>query len=355
MIKDKSIFIKNIYYMLSYAFSNLHEAEYKNVEKESFSNIDNLFAAILAKGISKQLKQGLYREYVPCHEDLPTVYGKIDMAGTIRNQLACRKLVACNFDELSADNLYNQILKSTAWQLAQSEQVDRKYRDQLKQELLLFNEVKMADLSKVNWHSLNFYRYNQSYRLLLGICELLAEGKILTTEQGMTRIADFADDQRMSHLYEKFILEYYAQEYAQKYPGFTAKASYIPWQLDDDNKHLLPVMKSDVILSYGGRKMVIDAKYYTHSLQSNFALKTIHSGNLYQIFTYVKNLAAAQSEDVVAGLLLYAKTDEKLVPDEDYQMDGNQISVKTLDLGQDFAVIKEQLDKVVKEFFTELS
>ena len=70
---------------------------------------------------------------------------------------------------------------------------------------------------------------------------------------------------------------------------------------------------------------------------------------------YVKNLAAAQSEDVVAGLLLYAKTDEKLVPDEDSQMDGSQISVKTLDLGQDFAVIKEQLDKVVKEFFTELS
>lgn len=118
MIKDKSIFIKNIYYMLSYAFSSLHEAEYKNVEKESFSNIDNLFAAILAKGISKQLKQGLYCEYVPCHEDLPTVHGKIDMAGTIRNQLACRKLVACNFDELSADNLYNQILKSTAWQPA---------------------------------------------------------------------------------------------------------------------------------------------------------------------------------------------------------------------------------------------
>lgn len=105
MIKDKSIFIKNVYYMLSYAFGNLYETEYKNIAKESFDNLDNLFAAILAKGISKQLKQGLYREYVACHDNLPTVRGKIDLVETVRNQLACRKLVACDFDELSANNL----------------------------------------------------------------------------------------------------------------------------------------------------------------------------------------------------------------------------------------------------------
>ena len=354
MIKDKSIFIKNVYYMLSYAFGNLHETEYKNIDKESFDNLDNLFAAILAKGIGKQLKQGLYREYVSCHDNLPAVHGKIDLVKTIRNQLACRKLVACDFDELSANNLYNQILKSTALQLARSKKVDQKYRDQLKKELVFFGEIDMVDLSKVPWPKLRFHRYNQSYRLLLGICELLTEGKIMAAEQGTMRLTDFADDQRMSHLYEKFILEYYVQEYAQKYRGFTAKAAMIPWQLDDDNKNLLPVMKSDVLLSYGGREMIIDAKYYAHSLQSNFDTKTIHSANLYQIFAYVKNLAAIRRNDTVAGMLLYAMTDEEIVPDEDYQMSGNQISVKTLDLGQEFSFIKEQLDRIVTKFFTEL-
>ena len=51
MIKDKTIFIKNIYYMLSYAFTPLTQGGYENVEKEEFDNIHNLFAAILAKGI----------------------------------------------------------------------------------------------------------------------------------------------------------------------------------------------------------------------------------------------------------------------------------------------------------------
>ena len=65
MIKDKQhIFIKNIYYMLSYAFSILKQGEYENIDAEEFDNLHNLLAAILSKGISRQLKQGLYRDDV---------------------------------------------------------------------------------------------------------------------------------------------------------------------------------------------------------------------------------------------------------------------------------------------------
>jgi 5-methylcytosine-specific restriction enzyme subunit McrC len=50
-------------------------------------------------------------------------------------------------------------------------------------------------------------------------------------------------------------------------------------------------------------------------------------------------------------MLLYAKTDEDLVPDNVYQMSGNQISVKTLDLNQEFSEIQNQLNKIVKDHF----
>ena len=49
----------------------------------------------------------------------------------------------------------------------------------------------------------------------------------------------------------------------------------------------------------------------------------------------------------VSGILLYAKTDEDIVPDNDYMMSGNRISVKTLDLNADFEAIENQLGKVV--------
>lgn len=77
MIKDKSIFIKNIYYMLAYAFEILNQGGYEDIAVEEFENIHNLFAAILAKGIGRQLKQGLYREYIDKKRILPLSAGRL--------------------------------------------------------------------------------------------------------------------------------------------------------------------------------------------------------------------------------------------------------------------------------------
>lgn len=79
MTKDKGIFIRNIYYMLAYAFQVLRQKNYDDVAAEDFDNIQDLFAAILAKGVSQQIKQGLHREYITKNEDLSVMRGKLDM------------------------------------------------------------------------------------------------------------------------------------------------------------------------------------------------------------------------------------------------------------------------------------
>jgi 5-methylcytosine-specific restriction enzyme subunit McrC len=339
--------------MLSYAFTALKESVYDHIQKEPFDNIHNLFAAILSKGIGLQLKQGLYREYINRIEDLPVVRGKINMPGTIQNRLERRMIVTCDYDELSENNLLNQILKSTVFLLLHQNDVDEKYKAELKKEMLYFSEVDVIELSQIHWSDIRFQRNNRNYQLLLAICQLLIEGSLLTTESGEYRLASFVDEQRMSRLYEKFILEYYAQEFGQRVKGFSSRALQIPWQLDDGYDVLLPVMQTDITLTYGNQTLIIDAKYYERTLQSNFDVQTIHSGNMYQIFTYVKNkeVQLAGTGHIVSGMLLYAKTNENLVPDNVYQMSGNQISVKTLDLNQEFSKIAEQLNRIVKEHF----
>ncbi len=81
----------------------------------------------------------------------------------------------------------------------------------------------------------------------------------------------------------------------------------------------------------------------------------LRSNNLYQIFTYVKNKEYELKdipEHSVSGMLLYAKTDEEIQPDNDYVMSGNRISVKTLDLNADFSSIKKTLDGIVQQFLS---
>ena len=53
----------------------------------------------------------------------------------------------------------------------------------------------------------------------------------------------------------------------------------------------------------------------------------------------------------VSGMLLYAKTDEEVDINKDYQMGGNRISVRTLDLGGEFSLIKAELDHIAEEYF----
>lgn len=109
-------------------------------------------------------------------------------------------------------------------------------------------------------------------------------------------------------------------------------------------------MITDVTLQNENKILIIDAKFYKYNTSDN---DTHHSHNLYQIFTYVKNKQDQVKENSikVSGILLYAKTTKTIQPDSDYVMGGNKISVKTLDLNQEFSEIKKQLDRTVDDYF----
>lgn len=339
--------IRNIYYMLSYAFQVLNEQGYRKIATEQFHNVADLCAAILIKGISSQLKRGLGQEYVPKTETLSALRGKIAVSESIKTMTMLRNQMVCTYDEFSVNSRMNQIIKATV-KLLMYANISKERKKELKKQMLFFGEVTEIDLNTIDWN-LRYDRNNQTYKMLISICYLVVKGLLQTKSDGTVCLMDILDEQRMCRLYEKFILEYYRKEH----PEITANASQISWQLDNNISDLLPVMQTDIMLSQGNRILIVDAKYYLHTMQKQFDTYSIHSGNLYQIFTYVKNkeVELADKPHVVSGLLLYAKTNETLLPNQTYHMSGNKISVKTLDLDCDFEKIAEQLDAIVEEFF----
>ena len=179
--------------MLSYGFQTLSKSEYEDVAVEEFEDMHNLLAAILAKGIGFQLKQGLYREYINCQEDLSVMRGKINMPGTIRNRMTRKQILTCEFDELSENNLLNQVLKTTVMLLLRHGSVKLEYKDDLKKKMLFFSNVDTLEPTSIRWSSIRFQRNNQNYRMLLSICQLIIEGMLLTTDKGDYRMATFLD------------------------------------------------------------------------------------------------------------------------------------------------------------------
>ena len=336
--------IQNIYYMLSYAFQILNEQGYKQIATEEFDNAAELYAAILIKGVSLQVKRGLGKEYVAQSEPLYSLRGKIDISASVKQQSMLKRQLVCHYDEFSVNSYMNRIIRTTMDVLVRSK-ISRDRKKQLRKLLIYFSEVEPLSLDNINW-KLQFNKNNQTYQMLISICYLILKGLLQTTSDGSTKLMDFLDEQRMCRLYEKFILEYYRKEH----PEIRASASQIPWNTDDDYIEMLPVMQSDIMLKKGEKTLVIDAKYYSHTTQKQYDVNTLHSGNLYQIFTYVKNLDTERTGNV-SGMLLYAKTDEVVLPNNEYKMGGNAISVKTLDLDCNFLEIRKHLDNIVYSFF----
>lgn len=333
--------------MLAYAFRELRQCHYESIAGEKFDNVYELMSEILIRGVSYQLKQGLHKEYIPKHESLMTVKGRINITETLHERFQRKMTVSCDYDDLSENCLFNSILKTTMNVLLTSMPVKDSQKTELKKLLLFFADVEIVELTRIKWRQLRFDRNTQTYKMLLYICYFVLDGMLLSAEKGEFKLMTFSDE-HMSRLYEKFILEYYRKEH----PETRARAKQIEWNIDKDvsSADILPILKTDVFLTLKDRILIIDAKYYTTSMQTNFDRRTIHSQNLYQILAYALNEDGAHEvRGKVDGMLLYAKTDEDMVPDGKMKWkDGPTIFFRSLDLGVDFDKIKSQLDSLIE-------
>lgn len=339
---------QNIYHMLAYAFQVLNEQGYRDVAlEEDFENTAELLAAILCKGVAVQIKRGLMREYVVTEEALSSPRGKIQVSDSIKSLTVRKKQLVCAYDDFSTNAYNNRIIKTT-FDILLRTRISKERKKEIKKLLIYFDGVELLDIHNINWNR-QYDRNNQSYRMLVSVCYMIIKGLLQTTTDGSTKLMDFLDEQRMCRLYEKFILEYYRRHY----PQIRTSAAQIPWILAEDcSSAMLPVMQSDITLSFGSKVLIIDAKYYSHTTQVQYDKHTLHSNNLYQIFTYVKNKDAefGDKPHEVSGMLLYAQTDETVQPNNTYWMSGNKITVRTLNLDCEFKEIAEQLNKIADDF-----
>lgn len=344
--------VRNVYYMLAYAFKALRSEGYANLAVEPFDNVAELLSAILVRGIDAQVRRGLAHTYEERSEPLGTIRGKVEFAETFGTGLPSRRKVVCEHDELTTNAYFNRILKTAALMLLEEPLGDKRG---LRSSLRYLDDVSPLDPRRIEWRQ-RYTRSTATYRMLVNVCRMAIEGALHSSGKGAMKLERFLDEARMSALYERFVFEYFRQEHDDI---VSVSAPYIPWVLDGGEAGMLPTMRTDVVLQGRGRSsnrtLIIDAKYYAHNTQSHFGVKSVHSGNLYQMFTYVKNETERQARSGkkpdVCGLILYAKTDDDIQPNGTWGMSGNEISASALDLAADFSGIASQLDGIIGRYF----
>ncbi|SIT72429.1 5-methylcytosine-specific restriction endonuclease system specificity protein McrC [Microbacterium sp. RU33B] len=342
---DRSIAIRNVYVMLAYAFRGMHSDGTDRIAAERFDHLQDLLAEILVRGVGKQVKRGLHRDYLERSDALATVRGRIDITRTIATRSMTKGRLACEFDEYEPDTPHNQALKSVIVLLLRRGEIASQRKDALRRLLPYMDAVTLVSPSSVRWNTLHYHRANADYRLLLGVCELVVKGLLPTHDSGAAKLTSWVSDDAMSSLYERFLRQYFRVHH----PELSPAASGIAWDYDQENSlgaEQLPAMRTDVTLRDGHRKLIIDAKYYSQSMQTGAWGKTsIHSANLYQLLAYVKNADVA-GDGEVSGMLLYARTDAVEQPDLDIVLQGNRIIARTLNLNQPWKLLRTQLEYI---------
>ena len=340
MMEAPRIPIRNLYYLLCYSWNQLKQGELVDVSRVPTTELVDLFAFVLCEGIQHLVRRGLEQGYEVQDEEIAGVRGRMDVLVSARRFLLAHGRAACSFDELTANTLANQILKSTLHQLARAQDLNAELRKRvqiLRRDLRGIDEIAITSQS---FRRVQLHGNNRFYRFLLNVCELIHGSWLADQEAGIYRFRDFVRDERaMARVFQNFLFNFIRTEIAT----WKTTREHIEWRATsarDPCLELLPRMETDISLQRDSRHVIIDAKYYQDTLTQRYDTAKVRSDNLYQLMSYLTN--AKRSEDeTLQGMLIYPRVERTLR--EEYKIQGYGILVATVDLSCDWKDVRDEI------------
>jgi 5-methylcytosine-specific restriction enzyme subunit McrC len=233
--------------------------------------------------------------------------------------------------------------------LSSHKDVDKELRKKMQGLVRALPDVSDTRFDRFALRGIQLHRNNRFYKFLLNVCGLVLEQALVTETEGANRFRDFVrDEHRMRRLFERFLKNFYKHHL----PHCEVKAEKINWWVDDEidqNVSLLPSMTTDISIRDGKKTLVIDAKFKQSVFQKHYDKSSFHSDNLYQLFSYLKNMESRSGVDASAsGMLIYPLVNEAV--HEDYRIHGHNMSIRTVDLTLEWSEIEESLLGYVQLF-----
>ena len=161
--------IKNLFYMLCYAWDVLAIKDDISVGSDEYSDAYDLLARVFSFGLGRLIRSGFHRSYIVQTEELPTVRGKILVQQSISQNTLQKKRLICSHDEYSTNDIFNQILKYTIDSLLRNPNVSKTTKQDIKKKSVFFAEIESVPPTKVNRQKLIFNRNSVTYKLLISI------------------------------------------------------------------------------------------------------------------------------------------------------------------------------------------
>jgi 5-methylcytosine-specific restriction enzyme subunit McrC len=308
-----------------------------DVATSGVTELVDLFARIMTSGVSRLRRRGFERGYEEIEDQMPGVRGRIRIFETISHFQDRHGRATCAFDELTIDTPQNRVVKAAMRVLCAVDEISPKNRGTLRRLI--------KELSEVTDCPVKLHANNRHYRFLVDVAALIRDCVIPDETSGKYRFRDFSrDGPEMARLFESFLRNFLRIER----PELSVASEELDWiatSQDDPELEFLPGMRTDITVRSSDRTLVIDAKFYGETLQTHYGKQSVHSGHLYQLVSYLRNMEGRSEPDKSAeGMLLYPVTSNSV--NVGYVIQGHKVRVRTVDLSKDWREIESDLLKL---------
>jgi 5-methylcytosine-specific restriction enzyme subunit McrC len=338
--------IANIYYLLCYAWDALEEKDtLAEVDSSQSPQMLDLFARVLVNGTRRLIRRGLDRGYLTQEGQIPGVRGKLLVTETLCRDLLRRGRAACIWDDLEYNTHPNRILKTTLEMLYEDSTIEINTRADIHDLLRWLSPVQSIQLRSDHFRRIQLHRNNRIYGFLLHLCEFIHEQWLPEEYGGQRHFRDFVRD-GLPGLFEKFVFNFYRNELGR---DWHVTAPVIGWKMSQANTDavsFVPRMETDVCLQGSNRAIILDTKFYGSALKAgSYGTNRLAAGNLYQLYTYLRQKSCDTGWEHAEGVLLYPRTTQDI--SVEFTTHGHRIRAITLDLMQDWQNIHKTLLHIV--------
>ena len=358
-IDKNPIPIKNLFYMLCYAWNVLPIMKDIQVGSEDIEDAYNLLARVFTYGVSKLVRSGFHRSYIEREEELTSIKGRINIQQSINRMSIQNKKLVCDYDEYSSNDIFNQIIKYTIDSIIKNTDIEKETRHDLKNLSVFFEGIDSKEPNKENRAKLVFNRNNTTYRLLIQIAFMLYENSFINEETGKNLFKDFFREEQMHKVFEIFILNFYAMNLNRK--EFKVHAPKINWHIEENAQQTwgeyfeveenIGDRRTDIVVEDKTKniQIIIDAKYYhktfvkAHMGEDENSIRT---GHLNQVRGYVID---SEFSGKKIGALFYPMTTVELNKGKVFPIAETPIIVKTINLADDWQKIHDDMLKFVEK------
>ncbi|MDU7954795.1 MAG: McrC family protein [Clostridium perfringens] len=324
---------------------NYSEISSLKLYKESLNEI---LAYLFSKKLQKELRKGVYGEYVYIEENINSLKGSLRVQEQIKNIASHSSKAFCRFEEFSRDNKLNKILSFFVKEVMKNV----KNREALK--LLRISEMILGEVDErsVTLNEVNNFSFN---RLNKPFEDAFTLGKMIVL--GESAFGNLGGDKAYSILFKmNEIFEIYIGKLLKElFYEETVHMQHSKYKLlvkEESNRGVFKLIPDIVIEKNGIERVIIDTKW--KSVESKFNRHGVKREDMYQMYAYLTRYKNARTV-----ILIYPYNERIEGEDGEYleswYLEDDQhkrIRVYAVNLENEKETLKS-LDKIVRKYVEE--